>query len=126
MPITGALTGNITMTDNLSGSVQLQKALSFQYLGTIFDYAQGLSLTTSPTALALPVSPTQFFYMKNLSAANTVIVTWTPNGGASNVVLTLQPGSTIIYVETNITSGITALSVTASASPTLIEYILLG
>jgi hypothetical protein len=126
MPITGALTGNITMTDNLSGSVQLTKALTFQYLGTIFDYAQGLSVGTSPTALSLPLSPAQFLYIKNLSTTATVTATWTPNGGSSAVVITLQPGSTIIYVETNATSGITALSVTASAATTPIEYIVLG
>ncbi len=126
MPITGALNGTITMTDNLSGSVQLQKALAFQYLGTIFDYAQGLSVGTSPTDLSIPLSPNQFLYVKNLSTTATVTVTWTPNGGSSNVVLTLQPGSTIIYVETNTTSGITDLSVEASALATPIEYILLG
>lgn len=126
MAITGGLTGTITMTDNLSGSVQLQKALSFQYVGTIFDYAQGLVVGTSPTSLTLPLSPNQFLYIKNLSTANSVTVTWTPNGGSSNPVLTIQPGATIIYVETNTTSGITALTVTASANNTSIEYILLG
>jgi hypothetical protein len=126
MPITGALNGNITMTDNLSGSVQLTKALVFQYLGTIFDYAQGLAIGTSPTALSLPLSPTQFLYVKNLSTTATVTVTWTPNGGSTAPIITLQPGATIIYVETNTTSGITALSVTASAVATPIEYILLG
>jgi hypothetical protein len=126
MPITGALNGNITMTDNLSGSVQLTKALVFQYLGTIFDYAQGLAVGTSPTTLSLPLSPTQFLYIKNLSTTATVTVTWTPNGGSTATIITLQPGSTIVYVETNATSGITALSVTASALATNIEFILLG
>lgn len=126
MPITGALTGNITMTDNLSGSVQLTKALAFQYLGTIFEYSQAQSVGTSPTALSLPLSPTQFLYIKNLSTTATVTVTWTPNGGSSNPVVTLQPGACIIYVETNTTSGITALTVTANTASTPIEYILLG
>jgi|SRR5580658_9089016 hypothetical protein len=126
MPITGALNGNITMTDNLSGSVQLTKALVFQYLGTIFEYSQAQSIGTSPTSLSLPLSPAQFLYIKNLSTTATVAVTWTPTGGSTGSVLTLQPGATIIYVETNTTSGITALSVTASALATPIEYILLG
>lgn len=126
MPITGTLAGNITMTDNLSGSVQLQKALLFQYLGTIFSYSQSQLVGTSPTSLSLPLSPAQFLYIKNLSPTATVTVTWTPTGGASNVVLTLQPGAMIVYVESNTTSGITALSVTANTVSTPIEWILLG
>lgn len=126
MPISGALTGFITLTDNLSGSVQLQKALNLQFLGTIFEYSQSQNVGTSPTTLSLPLSPTQFLYIKNLSPTATVTVTWTPTGGASNPVLTIQPGGAITYVESNTTSGITALSVTASALLTPIEYVLLG
>jgi hypothetical protein len=126
MPITGALTGNITMTDNLSGSVQLTKALAFQYLGTIFEYSQSQNIGTGTTTISLPLSPTQFVYMKNLSTTATVTTTWTPNGGTSASILTLQPGSTVIFVETNTTSGITAMTVTASTSTTPIEYICLG
>jgi hypothetical protein len=126
MSITGTLSGNITMTDNLSGSVQLVKALIFQYLGTIFSYSQSQNVGTSPTTLTLPVSPTQFLYIKNLSTTATVTVTWTPDGGSSASIIVLQPGGMITYVESNTTSGITALSVTASAASTPIEYILLG
>jgi hypothetical protein len=126
MPITGALTGDITMTDNLSGSVQLQKALNFQYLGTIFEYSQAQNIGTGTTTLSIPLSPCNLFYFKNLSTAATTTVTWTPNSGSSAAILTLQPGSAIIFVETNATSGITAATATASAPLTPVEYILLG
>jgi hypothetical protein len=126
MAITGTLTGNITMTDNLSGSVQLAKALNFQYVGTIFEYSQSQYIGTTATTVNLPLSPTQLCYIKNLSTSATVSATWTPQGGSSASIVTLQPGSMIAFTETNATSGISALSITASASSTPIEYILLG
>lgn len=126
MAITGSVSGTLALTDNLAGSVQLQKTLSLSFLGTVAEYSQSQSISTSPVTLTIPQSPAQFLYLKNLSTTATLSVTWTPTGGGSLAVLTLQPGAAIIFVETNVTSGITALSVTASAPATLIEYVLLG
>lgn len=125
MAITGSLTGTLALTDNLAGSVQLQKALNLSFLGTIAEYSQSQSIT-STVNLTLPQSPTQLVYIKNLGTSGTITVNWTPNGGSSNPVIALQPGSAILYIETNTTSGITALSVTASVAATPIEYVLLG
>lgn len=126
MSVSATLTGNLSLTDSVSGTTQLVKVVSGGYTGTETSMAQNAIIGTSPVSLALPVSPAQFLYLKNLSAVNTLTVTWTPNGGSSNVILTLQPGAFIVFSETNATSGITALSVTASATATAIEFLILG
>jgi hypothetical protein len=127
MSTTATLTGNITITDNIATTGSLSKVLTaLMNTGTTSEFVQSLILTAGANPITLPISPIQFLYLKNIHASNTVIVTWTPNGGASNVVLTLQPGSVIIFVETNATSGITALNLNASGTPTQIEMILAG
>jgi hypothetical protein len=127
MSVTATLTGSITLTDSVGTTGSLNKVLTaLANTGTTSEFAQSLSLSSGANPITLPVSPVQFLYLKNTHASNTVIVTWTPNGGASNIVLTLQPGSTIIFVETNAVSGITALSLNASGTPTTVEMILEG
>lgn len=127
MAITGSLSGTLALTDNLAGSVQLQKTLALSFLGTIAEYSQSQSITGTVT-LNLPLNPTQFLYIKNLSATagQTITVTWTPTGGSTATIVALQPGGSIIFIETNTTSGISALSVTAAIAATPIEYVLLG
>lgn len=127
MSVTVGLNGNISVTDSTTGTTSLRKifaALTTQ--GTVVSEAQSASVGTSPTAIGLPVSPTNFIYIKNLHATQTLTVTWTPNGGSSNPVLTLQPGSAIIVSENNLVSGITALTLTGSGAATTYEYILAG
>jgi hypothetical protein len=126
MSITVALSGIITITDNLTGSVSYQKQVIGSYVGTVSTEGQNV-LVTGATSLALPASPTNFVYIKNLATATSVLtVTWTPNGGSTNTVVALQPSSFIILDENNASSGITALSVTPSVASTPIEYILVG
>lgn len=126
MAVTVSISGQITITDNLTGSVQSQKAVVGSYTGTVAIEGQAVLIGTSPTTITLPGSPTNFVYLKNLSTSATLSVTWTPNGGASNVVVTLEPTSFIILDESITAAGITALSVTASAITTPIEYILVS
>lgn len=129
MSLTANLVGNITLTDSVSGTVQLTKPIvGVSFLGTVSTYANQLEIGTSPTSIGLPISPTQFIYVKNLTpttSTNTVTVTWTPNGGSSAVVVLLEPGAFILLGGPT-TGGISALSVTASTSSTPIEYILVG
>lgn len=122
------MTGSIKASDSVSGTIALSKVLTaLTTPGLTFSEAQSLSIPNSPTSISLPVSPTTFLYIKNLHATQTLTVTWTPNGGASNIVLTLQPGSWIAFGEAVLgTSGITALSVQGSGAATLIEYVLGG
>ena len=127
MSVTATLNGSIFLTDSVSNTIQMQKAfVALAFTGTVSELSQSQSVGTSPTTLTLPASPTQFLYIKNLAPTNTLTVTWTPNGGASNPVITLQPGSSIIFMEVATGGGITALSVTASGASTPIEYMLLG
>jgi len=128
MAVTISLVGQITATDGTSGAVSLQKQLSLMMPGIIFSQAQSVPIGTSATAISLPIPLVQFVYVKNLHASNTVTVSWTPSGGASNPVIVLQPGSVIILLEANPVpgSGITALSLQASVANTPVEYILGG
>ena len=128
MSISVTLSGSIKASDSVSGTISLSKVLtSLITPGTTFSEAQSLSIPASPTSITLPISPTTFVYIKNLHATQTLTVTWTPNGGASNVVVTLQPGSFIAFGEAVLgLSGITALSVQGSGAATLIEYVLAG
>lgn len=126
MSIQSNFSGSIQLTDPNTGTVQLYKALAALFTGTISTVAESLSVGTSPTSIGLPISPTQVIYIKNLHATNTLTVTWTPQGGASNVVITLQPGGLILLNEPNVTSGISALSLTASGVSTPVDYVLVG
>lgn len=128
MAIQASIAGFIQVTDTVSGTVALQKALSSlsnTNLGA-FSEAQPATFGTSPTSVALPVSPVLFVYLKNTHATQTLSVTWTPNGGASNPVITLQPGSAIILLEAAAGAGITALAVTGSLAGTTAEYVIAG
>ena len=126
MSIQSNFSGSIQLTDPNTGTVQLYKALAALYTGTISTVAESLAIGTATSVIALPISPTQLVYVKNLHATNTVIATWTPNGGSSAVVCTLQPGSMILMNEANATSGITAFSLSASGASTPVDYVLVG
>jgi hypothetical protein len=128
MSISISLSGYIQATDSVSGTVALQKALSsLSNTGlTAFSEVQQGTFGSSPTSISLPVSPAQFVYIKNTHGTQTLTVTWTPNGGSSNPVVTLEPGSAIILCEVAAGAGITALSLTGSSSNTTAEYIIGG
>lgn|SRR6266850_211774 len=126
MAVTCTINSVIQITDNLTGSITSQKSVVGSYTGTIATEGQNVIIGTSPTTITLPGSPTNFVYIKNLSSSATLTATWTPNGGASNVVITLEPTSFIILDESITGAGITALSVTASAITTPIEYTLVS
>jgi hypothetical protein len=100
MSISATLYGNIQLTDSTTNAKVFTKSLlSLLMIGSSFSETNQGSIGTSPTSIALPVSPTQFVYVKNLHATQTLTVTWTPTGGTSAVVQTLQPGSVIIFIE---------------------------
>lgn len=128
MGITASINGNLVISDSITGSVSLQKPISNSYQGTIEAYSQSQIVGTSPTTITLPISPVEFFYLKNLSSTSgtTVTVTWTPTGGSSASVLALDPGGYIFFCEGTTTNGVTAISVVASAAGTPIEYVTNG
>lgn len=127
MSISISLTGQIAVSDGTTGAVSLQKQVSAaMIIGSFFSEAQGLTVGTAVTNLTLPGTPVQFLYIKNLHAVQTVIVTWTPLGGASNVVTVLEPGAVIILVETNPGAGLSAVSLQASGASTPVEFLIGG
>ncbi len=128
MSVTASLSGNLKITDNLTGSTALSKVLNNAYTGTVENYGQSVIIGTTPVSIALPLSPTQFLYVKNLSSTlgTTVTATWTPTGGSSNAVVTLDPNALIIFSEVVTSNGITALSLVSNQAGTPVEYILVG
>jgi len=127
MSVTASLTGAVNVNDSASGTVTYSHQLSgLAFTGTVAGLVQSMSVTNSATTITLPVSPVQFLYLKNTHASQTLAVTWTPNGGSANPVITLQPGSAIILAEAASGAGITQLQVSGSAASTTIEYILEG
>jgi len=128
LSVTVSLTGSIKATDSVSGTIALSKVLTaLATPGTSFSEASALSIGTSPVVIGLPISPTTFVYIKNTHITQTLSVTWTPNGGASNPAITLQPGSWIGFGEVvQALGGITALTLTGSGAATTCEYIIAG
>lgn len=128
MAISISLTGQIVVSDGTTGAISLQKQLSLTMPGVVFSQAQTVPVGLGATPISLPIALVQFAYIKNLHAANTVSVTWTPANGASNPVITLQPGSAIILLEAAPlpSSGISAISLSSNVANTPVEYILGG
>ena len=127
MSITITPTGYFSITDTTVGTLPFKKVFSVGLTGaSAFSETQSGFVGTTPTSQVLPISPTQFLYIKNLHATQTLAVTWTPTGGASNIVMTLQPQSAIFFLEAAAGGGITALSLTGSGAATTYEMILGG
>lgn len=127
MSISATISGNIKITDNLTGSTSLTKVLNNTFTGTIQSYGQSVIIGTGSSVITLPISPIEFLYIKNLSATagTTVTVTWTPNGGTSANIITLDPGALIILSEV-VANGITALTLISNTAGTPVEFILAG
>jgi len=134
MAVTASVKGNLTLSDNLTGSTTFSKILNSAYAGDLSSFAQSFPVSSSGTTVAVPNSGsgnTQFVYIKNLASTSgqNVSVTWTPAGASLETVLTLSPGSIIIFSESDATNGISALTLTATGtttSGTTVEFLLVG
>jgi hypothetical protein len=126
MSVTASLNGTLQLTDNLAGNTTFLKQLVLSYAGTVSSFAQGLNLGTGSVAIALPISPAQFVYIRNLAAnaGSNLTVTWTPTGGSPATALILSPGAFVIFGETNQSNGISALTLTAAVVNTPVEYLI--
>lgn len=131
MAINIQLFGSIQIADSAQGSSPLVKQFAnLAVQGSTFTETNQQIIGTSPVSLTLPISPAVFVYIKNLSPSATVTVTWTPNGGSSAVIQTLNsvgtgsPVTSSFMISAGV--GVSALSVSASAVNTPIEYILGG
>lgn len=128
MAITLSINGTLQATDSTTGVIALSKLISgLATTGTVFSEAQTVTAATGGgTTVSLPISPANFLYLHNLHQTNTIQVTWTPSGGASAIVLTLQPLAFIIFSQPAGSAGITALNLVGSASGTTAEYVIGG
>jgi hypothetical protein len=129
MSLTVSVLGQISLTDNLAGSVQMLKALTPSFVGTSGEFAQSVLIGTSPVAINVPLGLAGFVYVKNVATGGgstpTVTVSWYPNGGISAIIGTLPPGGLVIFSASS-TDAITSLTLTASAANTPVEYILVA
>jgi hypothetical protein len=128
MALTTTLSAAIQIADAVTNNLLLNKTLaSLSFSGSVSTVAESVSVGTGGgLTVALPASPTQVVYVRNTHATQTLAVTWTPTGGSTAAVLTLQPGAYILFGEVNSTSGITALSLVGSGAGTTCEYILVA
>lgn len=126
MSVSASLNGNLQLTDNLAGDTTFLKQLVLSYTGTVSSFAQSFLVGTATSVIPVPSPSAQFVYIRNIPTtfASNLSVTWTPNGAGSETIVTLSPGAAIILAETDQVNGITALTLTATASNTPVEYIL--
>lgn len=123
-PVEVSFSGTISITDPTgieSPLIKIIPVLVENMSAVDFGQAQ-IGITPSP--VALPIIPTQLFYARNLDTKATLTVTWTPVGASSAEILVVQPGGILFFF--NPASGITALSVVASADPITVDYVLAG
>ena len=126
MSVTAALSGNLQLTDNVLGDTTFLKNLILSYAGTVSSFAQNYQVGTGGVNISLPTGNAQFLYVRNLStvAGTQLNVSWVPAGGSLSAVLTLSPGSALLFSETDAVNGIILLNLTASAANTPVEYLL--
>jgi len=124
--VVDAITGSLTVTDNLSGSIAQVLALSQSYAGSVSAYEPNFSVSTGGSAVTFPIAALQFVYVKNLSLTATIAVAWTKNGGGSVAVITLDPGAFIMFCENSTANGITAMTLTSSAGTIAAQLVLAG
>src|SRR6516164_3053089 len=127
MAISVNASAGVSISDTVTNNLTFVKTITALITSlSTWTQAETINIGTGATSITLPIAAVQTVYIRNTHASQTLTVTWTPNGGASAVVCTLQPNSWILLSESNTTSGITALSLQASAANTPVEYILAG
>lgn len=127
--VTNTLIANITATEDSTQNVPINRGTG----NPAFDssVAEGIlyiALGAGANVIGLPISPTCQVYIRNNDPAKSVIVNWTPNGGAAGNITTLLPGDQIILWQKpgGANAGITTLTLTPSAAGALVEYFLGG
>lgn len=129
MSVSVVVSGQLLISDSVTGTIAMQKQLSNSLLGTTSSIGQSYLVGTAASALPLPISPTPFLYIKNLSTASaTVTVSWTSQPNTQTAVCTLEPNEWIMKAGDGFTAtaGITALTVSASVVSTPIEFATAG
>lgn len=119
------LSGPIAVYD-LNSNLVTTKVLS-GLTSAVTDYSSGsLSFSAAATAIPLPLSPTNFLYLRNNGTA-VAAVSWVPQAGAAAIVQNLGTSSFIMVgqVGQGGTTGISALTASCAAACSM-EYFLAG
>lgn len=119
------LNGPIAVYD-LNSNLITTKVLS-GLTSAVTDYSMGtLSFSAAASAIPLPLSPTNFMYLRNTGTL-VAAVSWVPQAGAATITQNLGTSSFICFgqVGQGATTGITALTASCAAAAT-IEYFLAG
>lgn len=113
--------------EDLSGVPIINRQIGFtSYNGTVGVFTNAILTDTNAHSQTLPTTNVLQFYFKNTHATATITLTWTPQGGSSNVVKAVGPGGIVSFWETTTGSGITALSIQSNTSNATYEMFLGG
>lgn len=111
-----------------SGIPILNRSVTVTYNGAVGVFTNGILSDTAAHTQSLPTTRVLHLYLHNTHATAKITVTWTPTGGSSAVVQTLEPGGEILFwlASTSSTAGITALSLQSDTSSATFESFLGG
>jgi hypothetical protein len=134
MSVQAAIIGTVSVQDTTTnyGPSLLLSLLSGGLAA--YSYLANESITTSPTSITFPfgVTKAQFIFVQNTGPAS-LTVSWTPQGGSSNPVITLTSsgkpgvaGGAIVYLEPDLTLGVSALSLQSITNTTTANIIIAG
>ena len=128
--VTNTLTATITSQEQSTSNIPINRSTGNPaFNANVGSFITYLALAGGAQPLALPsaINPTTQVYLRNIDPTKTLTVAWTPNGGALNNVIVLNPGDQIIFWCNPggvTTPGVTAITLTPSAAGCLIEYFL--
>lgn len=128
---TNTLTANITTTEDVDGTVPINRGLGNLAFDSIFgQFTTFQKLAAGDNAIVIPDGKAFQCYVKNNDPALFIVVKYTPTGLAQQLSSTLGPGEVFLLwqqiTNPNANAGITALTLNASGANALVEYFLGG
>lgn len=102
---------------------------AFTYAGVVGGLQEYTLVTgSSPVTWVLPTAIVLQFYLRNLHATAVITVTWTAQGGSSQIAQRVGPGGTLVFwhTATSATAGITGLILNPDTANTNLELFLGG
>lgn len=127
--VTNTLIATIVSTEQSSGNIPINRGTGNPSFNVnVGQFTTYFALADGANNIALPFTPITQLYIKNIDATNYIKVSWTPGGGVSGTVLSLNPGDQILFWgnPAGITPGIAALILTTTVAGVLCEYFLGG
>lgn len=126
---TNTLTATITGTEDTTGNVPINRGLgNLSFDSNYSDFTTYQNLATGDNSITIPGVKATQVYVKNNDQTNTIIVKFTPTGGAQQVSPVLQPGEVFILWQKAASAGISGLTlnVPGVGVTCLCEYFLGG